>query len=173
MLKFIGIVMLAATAIAIGCIMAFRVNQRVEELIYIKKLMLMFKGELRYKNAMLSEAFMAVAVRAKRPYDRLFTGLAEATEENHTTTMAKVFETKVDELLTADTFLKNKDVHWFKELGETMGYQDRKMQLANIDLYIDRLTSVVEEEKEKMNETMKMYRTLGVMAGLFIAIVLI
>ena len=173
MVKFIGIAMLIATAVATGSIMAYRVKQRVEELIYIKKLMLMFKGELRYKNAMLSEAFMSVAIRARGPYDKLFEGLSEATEKNYTTTMAKVFEMKVDEILIGNTFLKKEDIHWFKELGETMGYQDQKMQLANIDLYIDRLSSVVDEEKEKMNETMKMYRTLGVMAGLLVAIALI
>jgi len=173
MLKFVGLVMLVATAIATGSIMAYHVKMRVEELVYIKKLMTMFKGELSYKNAMLSEAFMTVGLRAKKPYDRLFKGLSLATEENNTMTMAKVFETKVDELLTDDTFLKKEDIHWFKELGETMGYQDQKMQLANIDLYIERLSQMVLEEKEKMNETMKMYRTLGVMAGLLLFIALI
>ena len=173
MVKLIGLVMLVAAEIATGSIMAYRVKMRVEELVYIKKLMLMFKGELRYKNAMLSEAFMAVSFRAKKPYDKLFDGLSKATEENNTTTMAKVFESKVDELLVEDTFLKKEDIHWFKELGETMGYQDQKMQLANIDLYVERLSQVVLEEKEKMNETMKMYRTLGVMAGLLVFIVLI
>ena len=54
-----------------------------------------------------------------------------------------------------------------------MGYQDQKMQLANIDLYVDRLSQTVDEEKVKMSETMKMYKTLGVMAGIMIAIVLI
>lgn len=173
MLKFLGLAMLFATAVAIGSIMAHDVKMRVEELVYVKKLMTMFKGELSYKNAMLSEAFMVVGLRAKKPYDRLFKGLSEATEENNTMTMAKVFETKVDELLRDDTFLKKEDIHWFKELGETMGYQDQKMQLANIDLYIERLSQMVLEEKEKMNETMKMYRTLGVMAGLLLFIAFI
>ncbi len=173
MIKFVGIVMLIATAIAVGSIMAHQVKQRVEELIYVKKLMLMFKGELRFKNAMLQEAFMSVAMRAKNPYDKLFEELSKETENNNTTTMAKVFELTVDKFLVGNTFLKKEDIHWFKELGETMGYQDQKMQLANIDLYIERLSSSVDEEKEKMNETMKMYRTLGVMAGLLVAIVLI
>lgn len=173
MVKFIGIVMLVVAAIATGSIMARRVKERVEELIYLKKLMLIFKGELRYKNAMLSEAFMSVAVKAKMPYDRLFRELSEGTEDNYSTTMAKVFEQKVDEVLVDNTFLNKEDVARLKELGDTMGYQDQKMQLANIDLYIDRLSQAVEDEKGKMSETMKMYKTLGVMAGIMIAIVLV
>lgn len=173
MFKFIGLSMLVAAAIATGSIMAYRVKQRVEELIYVKKLMLIFKGELRYKNAMLSDAFMSVAIRAKKPYDRLFEELSQATEDNHSTTMASVFEKKIDEVLAGETYLNKEDIGKLKELGETMGYQDQKMQLANIDLYIDRLSASLEDEKGKMNETMKMYRTLGIMAGLLIAIVLI
>lgn len=173
MIKFMGIAMLVCAAIATGSIMAYRVKGRVEELIAVKKLMHIFRGELRYKNSMLSEAFMSVAIKAKKPYDKLFAALSESTEDNHSTTMATVFETKVDEILTENTYLNKEDMKWFKELGETMGYQDQKMQLANIDLYIDRLSSAIIEEKEKMNETMKMYRTLGVMAGLLIAIVLL
>ena len=173
MTKFIGIAMLVLAAIATGSIMACRVKERVEELIYLKKLMLMFKGELRYKNAMLSEAFMSVAVRAKAPYDSLFRELSEATEGNHSMTMSKVFQGKVDEVLNGNTFLNKEDLARLKELGDTMGYQDQKMQLANIDLYVDRLSQTVDEEKEKMSETMKVYKTLGVMAGIMIAIVLI
>ncbi len=173
MVKFLGIVMLVTAAIATGSIMAYRVKERVEELIYIKKLMNIFKGELRYKNAMLSEAFMSVGIKAKVPYDALFKGLSEATEDNHSTTMANVFYEKVEELLVGKTFLNKEDVIRLKELGDTLGYQDQKMQLNNIDMYIDRLSQTVEEEKEKMNETMKMYRTLGVLGGIMIAIVLI
>ena len=75
--------------------------------------------------------------------------------------------------LGGNTFLNKEDVTRLKELGDTMGYQDQKMQLAKIDLYVDRLSQTVDEEKEKMSETMKMYKTLGVMAGIMIAIVLI
>ncbi|MBQ2745985.1 MAG: stage III sporulation protein AB [Lachnospiraceae bacterium] len=173
MIKIIGIAMLVASAIATGSVMACQVKERVEELLYLKKLMLIFKGELRYKNAMLSEAFMSVAMRAKAPYDSLFRELSEATEDNHSMTMSKVFEDKVDQVLGGNTFLNKEDVTRLKELGDTMGYQDQKMQLANIDLYVDRLSQTVDEEKEKMSETMKMYKTLGVMAGIMIAIVLI
>ena len=48
MIKFIGIAMLVASAIATGSVMACRVKERVEELLYLKKLMLIFNGVLRY-----------------------------------------------------------------------------------------------------------------------------
>ena len=47
------------------------------------------------------------------------------------------------------------------------------MQLANIDLFIERLDVLIGEEQSKMNDTIKVYRTMSMMTGLFIAIVLL
>ena len=48
------------------------------------------------------------------------------------------------------------------------------MQISNIDLYIDRLSACIEEDKEKMGEQVKVYRTLAMMTGvMYLASVLI
>ena len=68
------------------------------------------------------------------------------------------------------TYLKENDLKNLKEGGETPGYQDQKMQISNIDLYIDRLSACIEEDKEKMGEQVKVYRTLAMMTGVMLAI---
>lgn len=173
MIKFIGILLLLTASFASGIVLSHQVKQRVEELVYIKKLMLMFRGELDYKNAMLPEAFQAVAIKAKAPYDQLFSELADATEENFSMTMSGLFSEKVDKVLVGKTFLKKEDLTKLKEIGDTLGYQNQKMQLSNIDLYIDRLSVSIEEDREKMAETIKVYRTLAMMTGVLVSIVLL
>lgn len=173
MLKFIGILLILTASLAAGAVLAYQVKGRLEELIYIKKLMLMFRGELDYKNAMLPEAFRAVAVKAKAPYDELFGSLAKETEENFSMTMAGLFSETVDKVLAGRTYLKKEDLGGFKEIGDTLGYQNQKMQLSNVDLYIDRLSALIDDDREKMAETIKVYRTLAMMTGVLIAIVLI
>ena len=138
MIKFVGIILLLGASFAAGRVLAYQIKQRVNELIYIKKLMLMFRGELDYRNAMLPEAFRAVAAKAREPYKKLFLELASSTEENYTMTMSGLFAEKVDKILEGNTFLKKEDLARFKELGDTLGYQNQKMQLSNIDLYLDR-----------------------------------
>ena len=76
-------------------------------------------------------------------------------------------------VLVGNTYLKEKDLINLKEIGETLGYQDQKMQISNIDLYIDRLSACIEEDKEKMGEQVKVYRTLAMMTGVMLAIVLL
>lgn len=166
LIKIVGMCSLALAAILVGYRAALNVKGRIDELIYVKRLMTMFQGELRYKNATLSDGFMAVSRRANGTYRTLFERLSIATEENYSKTMAQLFEETVDSILVGNTLLSKEDICRLKELGETMGYQDQKMQLANIDLYIDRLSESIEEDRMKMKDTMKMYRTLGVLSGL-------
>ena len=122
---------------------------------------------------MLSDAFNTVAIRAKGIYKEFFTKLSVDTEENYTMPMSKVFSDNVEKILKGHTMLSREDLSMLKELGETLGYQDQKMQLANIDLYIDRVNQSIDESRKKMVETMKMYRTLGVMGALMSIIVFV
>lgn len=173
MVKIIGLLIVVASSIFAGGVMAKGVKLRVEELLYVKKVILMFRGEVAYKNAMLPEAFLMVGARARAPYNELFTELAKETEENCTTTMAHVFNEAIEKHLNGHTYLKKEDLQKIAELGDTLGYQNQTMQLSNIDLFVERLEVLIAEEQAKMNDTMKVYKTMSMMTGLFIAIVLV
>ena len=173
MIKIIGAIILIGSSIFAGSVLASKVKLRVEELIYLRKLLVMFRGELEYKNAMLPDAFLSVGNRAKTPYDNVFSELARATEDNCTSTMASVFESVISRCLKGKTYLKNEDLHKLYELGDTLGYQNKTMQLSNVDLYLDRLNVQIQEEREKMNDTVKVYRTISAMTGIFVAIILL
>ena len=173
MIKITGMLIVICSSIFAGRVLGNRVKLRVEELIYLKKLLLMFRGELDYKNAMLPEAFMSVAIRAKKPYDKVFDELSRTTESNCTSTMAVVFETVITKYLKGNTYLKNEDLQKVYELGDTLGYQNKIMQLSNVDLFLDRLNLQIQEEREKMNDTVKVYRTMSIMTGIFVAIILL
>lgn len=173
MIKIIGLIIVVSSSIFAGRVLGNRVKLRVEELIYLKKLLLMFRGELEYKNAMLPEAFLSVANRAKTPYNKVFNELSIATEDNCTSTMSSVFASVLSKYLTGNTYLKNEDLLKLYELGDTLGYQNKIMQLSNVDLFLDRLNVQIQEEREKMNDTVKVYRTMSAMTGLFVAIILL
>lgn len=172
MIKFVGIIILLISSSAIGAVLSYKVKGRVEDMIYIKKLMIMFRGELNYKNSMLPDAFTAVSAKAKSPYNLFFSSLAKDTEENFSKNMTDVFADNVDKYIEKNTYLKQEDLEKLKEIGDTLGYQDKKMQISNIDLYIERLSDTIEESREKMGEQMKVYRTLAMMAGILISIIL-
>ena len=173
MIKICGLIIVIVSSIFAGGVLANRVKLRIEELLYVKKILLMFRGELAYKNAMLPEAFLTVGVRARAPYDKLFKSLSKATEDNFSTSMSCVFNEAIEENLLGNTYLKKEDLVKLGELGDTLGYQNQTMQLSNVDLFVERLSVLIAEEQGKMNDTMKVYKTMSMMTGIFIAIVLL
>ena len=173
MIKICGLIIVVVSSIFAGGVLANRVKLRIEELLYVKKILLMFRGELAYKNAMLPEAFLTVGARARAPYDKLFNGLSKATEDNFSMSMSYVFNEALENNLYGNTYLKKEDLLKLGELGDTLGYQNQTMQLSNVDLYVDRLSVLIAEEQEKMNDTMKVYKTMSMMTGIFIGIVLL
>ena len=57
--------------------------------------------------------------------------------------------------------------------GENLGYLDREMQLGTIDLYLNQLEEEINEQAIVARERTKLYNVLGIMAGIFITIVMI
>ena len=58
-------------------------------------------------------------------------------------------------------------------LGENLGYLDKEMQLNTIDLYITQIQGELDDAVDSVKEKVRLYNMLGVMAGIFITIVLI
>ena len=57
--------------------------------------------------------------------------------------------------------------------GENLGYLDKEMQLATIDLYLATIETEIEEAVRTVKEKTYLYNSLGVMAGIFLTIILI
>ncbi len=58
----------------------------------------------------------------------------------------------------------------FKELGRYLGYLDKEMQLANLDLYLSETDEKLVRLAQELPARKKLFQVLGVMAGLFLAI---
>lgn len=59
------------------------------------------------------------------------------------------------------------------EVGSVLGATDKEGQLSSIELFCTRLEKMIESESEKYKIKGKMYRSLGVMAGAMIGIIII
>ena len=71
-----------------------------------------------------------------------------------------------------DTSLTQEDRARLKELGDSLGYLDKAMQLANLEAYSRELDLSIEELTEGLPAKKKLFRSLGLMGGLFLAILL-
>jgi len=65
------------------------------------------------------------------------------------------------------------DIEQFMSLGSSLGYLDGEMQLNGIEMVISYIDMVTEELKVSSDKNKKMYRSLGVLGGILIVIVLL
>lgn len=72
-----------------------------------------------------------------------------------------------------DTYLKKTDLEHLKEIGLHMGYMDEEMQIGTINLYLEQLELEIQKMRAGIAVQRRLCNCLGVMGGIFLAIVLI
>jgi stage III sporulation protein AB len=75
--------------------------------------------------------------------------------------------------LDADVALTKKDRQELVSMGEYLGYLNRDMQERNLLLYLEELDDGIQDLKEHQKEKCRLYTSLGIMSGIFLAVILI
>lgn len=69
-------------------------------------------------------------------------------------------------------FFPKEDKQSLISLGEHLGFMDRDMQERNLLLYLEQLDLSIEQMRAHKQERCRLYTSLGVMSGMFLAILL-
>lgn len=171
-IKIIGCVMVIASCGGIGFYFSCVLKARIEELIELKKILMLLRGDIRYANTPLAEALYSISVRHQGEFQPFFRWVSEQLDQMQGKTMAEIWKDGVEHKLTTIS-LGKKDKEAFMGFGTNLGYLDKDMQLATIDLYVATLETEIEEATRTVKEKTYLYNSLGVMAGIFLTIILI
>lgn len=147
-------------------------KRHAEELAYLNRLIWEMQGEISYTRASLTEVCRRVGRRAKKPYGAWLCSVAETMEKRGSRSLAKLWEVQVEEWLK-DTVLNKEEKEELKGLGERMGYLDIHMQEETFAWYAKQLEERQNRAAKELEEKRRLCCSLGVMAGLFLAILLI
>jgi stage III sporulation protein AB len=172
LLKIIGSILIIAATTGIGITSGRDLKVRLDNLRYIKKLMLMLKGEIKYLKAPLGEAFFNVGNRVKAPFDLFFNRIALEIESLSCESFYAIWCKHIDEEISKIK-LNKKDCLTLKRVGEHLGYMDKEMQLGMIDLYVEQLEEEIQSSKESMEEKIRVYNCLGITIGIFAVLIML
>lgn len=172
MLKLMGVIMICLSSTALGFRQGDYHKDHYNELIYLKKIVVLIRGEIRYNCGILSEVFGNVSLKVKDPYDSIFKELSEELSSGNGKMFNEIWKNIVINRLK-ETKLWENDILSFMELGENMGYLDLEMQLNYIDFYVDKLNSEIQETYEKLQGNVKLFKALGIMGGLLLTILIL
>lgn len=84
----------------------------------------------------------------------------------------QVFQEEVEENLKQSA-LTAKDKGALMQMGAFLGHLDKDMQLRTMDLYLQELEQEIKATGESIPGKQKLSRSLGIMGGLFLVLLLI
>ncbi len=168
--KIIGSVVLICATSLIGFALAADCSKRPRTLRELQALLQMFENEISYLSNLLSEAFLRIYDNSNLDAAILFKTAASNLETSGVTA-DEAWEKSVEEN-GSKLSLNKEDKSILVTFGKMLGNSDLEGQLNNIKLVTSqlKLQEIKSEEMKRKNE--KMYRSLGVLSGLAVTIIL-
>ena len=172
MLKAVGALLVVLSCGAMGYGKSLSYTKRQRELEEIQKMLYFLLGEITYRREALPEAMVRVADKIRPPLSDFLREVSRAAKEYQGERFSKIFSQKAEKYLKETSLMKT-DLEEFIRLGEDLGYMDITMQENTINLYLETLRGEIARTDKEAPAKKKMYQALGVLAGIFLAVMLI
>ena len=171
-LKIAGAAMVVAGTSGYGVWMAGNYQSRLSLLEQLQKMIFLLKGQILYANAPLPEALETVGERTTGVLSEWMIQVSERLLRQQGEPFNQIWKEEVDRL-DADTALTKTDRQSLAALGEHLGFLDSEMQERNLLLYLEQLDLVIGELRSHRQERCRLYTSLGVLSGMFLAVLLL
>lgn len=171
-LKIIGSVLTISSMSAMGFYFSTILKTRLAELKELKKYIFILRGDIRYGGTPLPEAMDGLAGRSPGSFQHFFRIIADKLCDLNGETFGEVWKQGVEQDLK-DTCLNKEDKMYLEKFGEHLGYLDKEMQINTIDLFITQLEAQIADLTGMVKEKTRLYNLLGIMAGVFVTIIMI
>lgn len=171
-LKMFGSIFVITGTSGYGLALARGYARHLTELEQLRHMIFLLKGQILYANAPLQEAFEAVGNRTEGALAQLFVRVADRIGQQQGELFSVIWKEEV-ESLKEEVMLSGEDRQSLVSLGDHLGFLDKEMQERNLLLYLEQLDLRIREMREHKKERCRLYTSLGIMSGLFLAILLI
>ncbi len=171
-MKIIGCILVIASSTGMGFYFSTQMRSRINDLKELRKLIGLLRGDIRYANTPLPEAIHSLYRRHTGGFHEFFKQVSDKLNELSGQTFSEVWKTAAESELGGTSLAKKDKLHMI-QFGENLGYLDKDMQMNTIDLYLSQLESEITDLSGTVKEKSYLYNTLGIMAGIFITIIMV
>lgn len=131
----------------------------------------MLEFDISFLRMPLGETFERIAKNQKGTVKKIFEFMSKELSERNTVDAGKLFKKSLDKY--KDELLFGDDVkNTLYDFSENMGCMDAENEIVNIKTAYVKLRYFEEEARQSAKKNVKMCRGLGLLAGIFIVIVL-
>ena len=172
LLKILGSLIIITTSSLIGYIYGSSYSKRVRNLIYLRNCIQLLETEIMYSSTPIPEALKNVFRKGNKEVSFIFMEINEHLLSDRSNSLEDSFQV-VCNRYKAQLNFSLEDIEVITSLGNTLGKSDKLHQQKYFKLIVTQLEGqqIDAEEKKKKNE--KMYKSLGLLGGLALVILLI
>ena len=170
-LKLLGTLLILCSTTSAGYYLSVRDKYRIEDLEEMKRLFLILKSEISFSSVPLEEAFREISERVSGPVSMFASYFSQELKKKKGDSAAELWTQSLSKYMN-HLYLGKDDFEAFTAFGRALGYLDRQQQLRNIELAELYINQVCVELREKSEKTAKVYRSMGVLTGALIAVIL-
>lgn len=166
MLKIFGAIAIVIATSLIGIMSSDKLKQRVKEINLINYMLEEISILIRYKAMTVYE--IVENLKGNPVFNQLT--FLNNIEFNLQMPFKIAWESNIDSMQSA---LKQSDLKMLKSFGATLGTSDIDGQLSTIAVFKENFSQLEKEAITNYEKKSKLYRSLGVLSGAFISIMLI
>ncbi len=137
----------------------------------LQKLFVMLHSEIQFRNLTITEAFFQISRRIDSQLASFLTEIGEEWRQKRGESVGEIWKSCVRRDFS-DSYLKKEDLDWLEEIGEGLGSFDRTEQVRHIELLLKYLEEELTVCERIVRESEKLYKTMGLLGGIFIIVLL-
>jgi stage III sporulation protein AB len=172
LLKIAGSIIVVLCCSFIGFVLSQDLIKRPKQLRELQGLLQMFENQITYLSDIIIEAFERISRVGRCDTSIFFSRTAEILKEDASCGAPSAWERAVRECIRV-TSLKKEDEEILTAFGKSLGNTDLEGQIKNIRLTLSQLKAQEEKAEENRNRNERMYRSLGLIGGAAIVILLL
>lgn len=171
-MRILGMMMIFISCSGIGIMCSYIYKKRLEELNDWKKGVVMLKNEINFSLTPLSEAFEVIAHRLEGNIQIFFDDIGLLLKSNHYQSIERL-DDKLLEKSLLNTCLNQKDRRIIIQFIKNLGALDKESQINNLMLHIEQIEQEVESSRSNEVKNNKLFKTLGILSGIFVIVIFI
>jgi len=172
MVKLIGAILVLVSAYAIGSLLALQVKEQEKWLKDIKTALFLLMGELEYRQMPLPDAMALIGKRHGGRLSSFFHNLSGELAKKEGFSLQELWK-KAAESALKDCPLKTEQKEEFGDLGLYFMESDKETRRSSLDFYLKRLEEDIVHLRENGADKAYLCRTLGMLGGIFLLILVL
>ena len=151
---------------ALGFEKAKELTKHRKELEELQRIFIMIQAELTYIKSPLGELFLKLQNKTEGKYQLWMRDISKELKRFQQHTFEEIWNISVENHFK-ESFLTKIELEELKQIGKNISHTEA------IDLFLTQIQLFIQHTREEEKSKKRLYQSMGVMAGIFLVIVLI